>query len=132
MSIKGWYPDTRATGRERYFDGAEWTDRYRDVRKSTPEERRAKRLRSLTWYLALCTFPVAMLLLRGAALSSVGDLSVSVLYKVLSFGPTLISVSTIAVSFFIRRFRFGLAVPLIVWALLVAAAVGLAVTPAGS
>ena len=131
MPIKGWYPDV-ATSRERYFDGAEWTDRYRDVRKLTPQERRDKRLRSLTWSLALCTFPVAMLLLRWGALSSVGVPSVSVLYKALSFGPTLISVITIAVAVFIRRFRFGLTVPLIAWALLVAAAVGLAVTPAGS
>jgi hypothetical protein len=132
MSVKGWYPDLHATFRERYFDGAVWTDRYRDVRKLTPEERRAKRLRSLTLSLALCTFPVAMLLLRWGAVWSVGYPSVSALYKVLSFGPTLISVITIAVSFFVRRFRFGLAVPLIAWALLLAATAGLAVTPAVS
>jgi hypothetical protein len=74
MSIKGWYADLEAMGRERYFDRAEWTDRYRDAPKSTPEstpeEQRAKRLRSLTWSLALCTFPVAMLLLRAGALLS--------------------------------------------------------------
>jgi hypothetical protein len=57
---------------------------------------------------------------------------VSVLYKVLSFGPTLISVIRIAASFFICRFRFGLAVPLIARALLVAAAVALFVIPLGS
>jgi hypothetical protein len=73
-----------------------------------------------------------MLALRWGAVWSVGYPSVSALYKALSFGPIFISVITIAVSFFVRRFRFGLAVPLIAWALLVTAAVGLAVIPVGS
>jgi hypothetical protein len=98
----------------------------------------------VTWRLALGTIPAGLGLLVFACLAAIGAHDCAVqgcerlfpgpaFSSALAWGPGAVAVLTIGASFYVRRFRFGIVVPLVAWVLfaLDAGAVVVTFIPAG-
>lgn len=60
----GWYRDPRG-GRERWWDGAQWTDRYRQSERAAPQQTSKFVRNALVVALAVLLAAVLLLLIAG-------------------------------------------------------------------
>ena len=99
---------------------------------------------SATWRLALGTIPAGLGLLMFACLAAIGAHGCAsqrcgslfpgpAFSSALAWGPAAVAALTIAAAYYVRRFRLGIVVPLVAWALfaLDAGAVVVTFIPAG-